>query len=107
MPSIQPVSKSWATLLEEAPKGSQVIWTNADAQAKCTRDPGLDFCAFQNENATKIGPDRYWAHPFGIVNEQTIKDKMSESVLGHVDKAYIKKNVYISALRHPKELYEA
>jgi hypothetical protein len=107
MPSEQPVGKSWAKLLDEAPKGSQVIWSNVDAAAKCRRDPNLDFCAFQNENATKIGPDRYWAHPFGIVSEQTVKDKMSEAVVGHVDKAYITKNIYISALRHPKERFEA
>jgi len=107
MPSENPVGKSWATLLAEAPKGSQVIWSNVDAAAQCGRDPNLSFCAFQNENATKLGPDRYWAHPFGIVNEQTVKNKMSEAVLGHVDQAYIKKNVYVSALRHPKERFEA
>jgi len=107
MPSEKPVGKSWATLLDEAPKGSQVIWSNVDAAAQCRRDPNLGFCNFQNENATKIGPDRYWAHPFGIVDAQTVRNKMSEAVIGRVDQAYIKKNVYISALRHPKERFEA
>jgi hypothetical protein len=80
-----------------------VIWTNRDAQQQCAKDKSLDFCAFQNENATKLGPDRYWAHPFGTVNEQTIKDEMSKSVIGRVSKDYIAKNIFISALRHPKE----
>jgi hypothetical protein len=101
--SEKPVNKSWAKLLAEAPVGSQVIWTNADAQRKCVKDPSLDFCAFQNENATKLGPDRYWAHPFGIVTEQQVKDKMSEAVIGRVSKTYIAQNIFISALRHPKE----
>jgi hypothetical protein len=103
LPSEQPAGKSWATLLTEAPIGSQVIWTNRDAQQQCAKDKSLDFCAFQNENATKLGPDRYWAHPFGTVNEQTIKDEMSKSVLGRVSRDYIAKNIFISALRHPKE----
>ena len=103
MPSEKPVNKPWAKLLEEAPVGSQVIWTNVDAQKKCAKDKDLSFCAFQSENATKLGPDRYWAHPFGIVTEQQIKDKMSEAVIGRVSKDYIQQNVFISALRHPKE----
>ncbi len=103
LPSEQPAGKSWATLLTEAPIGSQVIWTNRDAQQQCAKDKSLDFCAFQNENATKLGPDRYWAHPFGTVNEQTIKDEMSKSVIGRVSKDYIAKNIFIPALRHPKE----
>ena len=102
-PTKVPVQKSWKALLDEAPPGSQVIWSNADARRKCAKDNALDFCDFINENATKLGPDRYWAHPFGVVSEQEVKDKMSEAVIGRVDKQYIAQNIFISALRHPKE----
>jgi Domain of unknown function (DUF4157)/Lysine-specific metallo-endopeptidase len=102
-PTRIPVQKSWKALLDEAPPGSQVIWTNEDARRKCAKDNALDFCDFISENATKLGPDRYWAHPFGVVSEQEVKDKMSEAVIGRVSKQYIAQNIYISALRHPKE----
>jgi hypothetical protein len=88
----------------------------------------LRFCAYANENVTKLGPDTYSAHPFGVVNEQAIKEGIVRPVMEHdakltpdfrklqeekreayvksyVDtrlKAYLEKNVFISAIRFPK-----
>ena len=109
------VNKTWAQLLKEAPPGSQVIWTNQDAVNKCSKDKGLGFCAFQNENTTKlVGVDKFGAHPFGTVSsESEITNEMARAVLDDEKKesdpkatdaevqAYIKKYIYISAIRHP------
>jgi hypothetical protein len=103
-----PSGKSWTQLLAEAPKGSQVIFTNQDAAKKCgsateERRAELGFCAFVNENTTKLGPDKYWAHPFGVKNEAEIKKMMAEAVVGTATPQYIDKNIYISAIRYPRE----
>lgn len=98
-----PAGKSWAQVLDQAPVGSQIIWTNADAVAKCTKNPGLDFCGYMNENATKLGPDQYSAHPFGgSKSEKEIVQAMAEAVVSPVPPGYIKKNIYISAIRYSK-----
>ncbi len=94
---------SWRTLLENAPVGSQVIWTNEEAKNRCAKDPGLGFCNYANENTTKLGRDRYAAHPFGITDEKTIKHEMAKAVVGDkIPPGYIEKNIYISAIRVPK-----
>ena len=109
------VNKTWAELLKDAPPGSQVIWTNQDAVNKCAKDPSLNFCAFQNENTTKlVGTDRFGPHPFGTVfSEAQVIDAMARAVLDDGKKAndpkataaevqaYIKKYIYISTIMHP------
>ena len=91
-------------LLDEAPVGSQVIFTNADAQKKCLAIPRPNFCDYENENTTKLGRGRFFAFPFGDRNEKFIVDEMVKAVLGDgtVPSDYIEKNIYISAIRHPK-----
>jgi len=124
------IKKTWAELLAEAPVGSQVIWSNIEAIGRCTKDPKLDFCAYQNENATKLGPDSYSAHPFGVQSEEYIRNGVASAVLeydakqttaykklaedkqeafvkDYVDKrlkAYLDKNIFISAVRYPANL---
>jgi hypothetical protein len=101
-----PVGKTWDQLLREAPIGAQVIWTNKDTKAQCAKDMNLSFCAFINENALKVGPDEYSAHPFGIVSAKKIIDEISAAPFGgdqrRVKPDYVQKNVFISALRHLK-----
>ncbi len=103
MATKKPVGKTWEQVLEDLPIGSHIIWTNADAYRQCSRSPGLSFCeAWRNENATKLGPNQYAAHPFGVVDEQTIKMEMAKAVVGdHVPPRYIEKNIYISAATPP------
>lgn len=101
----RPLGKSWSEVLRDLPIGSQIVWTNADAYRRCTRNPSLSFCeAWRNENATKVGQDRYAAHPFAVIDEATIKLKMAEAVTGegHVPRGYIEKNIYISAAIPPQ-----
>jgi hypothetical protein len=100
----RPLGKSWSQVLRDLPIGSHIVWTNADAYRQCTRNPSLDFCeAWRNENATKVGQDRYAAHPFGVIDEATIKRKMAEAVMGegHIPRGYIEKNIYISSATPP------
>jgi Domain of unknown function (DUF4157) len=97
-----PSKKSSKKLLDEAPIGTQVIWSNFDATRKCVADRNLDFCeAWQNENATKIGPDRYNAFPLGEKDEASIKLEMAKKVVDPVPPGYIEKNLYISAIFYP------
>jgi hypothetical protein len=107
-PKKLPANKSWKQILDEAPVGSQVVFSNQDATAKCARDNNLPFCAFMNENATKLGPDSYFAHPFGVTDRADIEQRMARAVLG--DDAplpqvqqYIRKNIYISGIRYPQD----
>lgn len=123
----EPVKKTWTEILDEAPVGSQVIWSNFEAGKRCAKDKTLDFCAYANENATKLGKDSYSAHPFGVTNEATIRNEIAKAVLeydaqhtreyqilpdkkkeGFVDDyvkkrlaGYMDKNIYISAVRYP------
>jgi hypothetical protein len=123
----EPVTKTWAELLAEAPVGSQVIWSNFEAGNRCAKDKTLEFCAYANENVTKLGRDSYSAHPFGVTNEAAIRigiatpvleydarhtkeyehtadEKKKDFVGAYVKKrltAYMDKNIYISAIRYP------
>ena len=106
-----PVGKTWDQILETAPVGSQVTWGNQDAKNKCRNNPDLSFCPFMYENSTKVGPNEYSAKPFGIVTREFIEDAMAKSVLveenkpttSAAKKVYIKRFVYISAVRLPKK----
>jgi hypothetical protein len=97
------VGQSWRQLIDNAPVGTQITWANQDAKIKCTKDPNLSFCPYMYENTTKLGPDRYAAHPMGIVNEQTIKEEMAKAVFEGkpVPPHYIEKNIFVSGMRVP------
>jgi hypothetical protein len=98
-----PVGQSWRQLIDNAPVGTQITWANQDAKIKCTQDPNLSFCPFMYENTTKLGPDRYAAHPLGVVNEQKIKEEMAKAVFEGkpVPLHYIEKNIFVSGMRVP------
>jgi hypothetical protein len=107
------VPESWPQLLSQAPVGSQVIWTNFDAQKRCdqAKQAGTDlpFCeSWQAENAIKVGDDEYLAYPFGIINEERIKKELANATLKDLppqermpEAAYIKKFISVSLLRRP------
>jgi hypothetical protein len=97
-----PVGKTWRQLLADAPIGTQVIWSNKDATAQCSKDANLSFCAYMNENTTKVGDGKYAAHPFGVVDEHTIVTEMAKAVVGDpIPRGYIQRNIFISAMRQP------
>jgi hypothetical protein len=123
-----PIKKTWAQLLHEAPVGSQVIFSNIDAIKRCSTAE-LPFCAYANENATKLGQDSYSAHPFGVTTEDIIRTNIATAVLEYdatltpkyqqisednkkksfVEdyvkthlKSYMAKNLFISAIRYLK-----
>lgn len=99
-----PIGKSWATLLKDAPVGTQVTWSNFDAAIKCSGAGSRpSFCDFENENTTKLGPDRYSAFPLGIISESEIKQAMARAVFGSspIPSDYVEKNIYISSVRYP------
>jgi hypothetical protein len=98
-----PTGLTWKQQVDRAPIGTQITWRNTDAIKKCTADPDLNFCAYMFENTTKLGQDRYAAHPMGIVNEKTIKDEMAKAVFEGkpVTPGYIEKNIFVSGMRAP------
>jgi hypothetical protein len=114
-----PVAESWASLLKNAPIGTQVIWENADATRRCTqarlaRERGQDvkdpeFCkSFQRENAIKVWDDLYLAHPFGVQNEDAIKTALANAVRDTLPnppplESYIRRYIFLTVLRHPKQ----
>jgi hypothetical protein len=117
-PEKKPVGKSWAQLLKEAPIGSQVIWGNLDAQQRCREItlPGSEtgrnaaVCAWAYENTTKVGEDKFSAHPLGkltplgILSAKRVKEEMSKAVNdGRVPPGYVEKNIYIDGMRFPKK----
>jgi len=57
-------------LLAKVPIGSRVMWTNDD--------PNSADSDFENENALKVGPNLYSAHPFGILSAQELRKQMSD-----------------------------
>jgi len=97
------VGQSWRQLIDSAPVGTQITWGNQDAKIKCTKDPNLSFCPYMYENTTKLGHDRYAAHPMGVVNEQKIKEEMAKAVFEGkpVPPHYIEKNIFVSLMRVP------
>jgi hypothetical protein len=116
-----PVGKPMAQVLDEAPVGSWIIWTNKDVAAKVaaftarTQAGGTltvdeqelwnRIDPWENENALKISKDQYAAFPFGVVDEKTIVQGMANIVFepNPVPAGYIESNIYISAVRIPKE----
>jgi hypothetical protein len=114
------VGKTIAQVLDEAPVGSWIIWTNKDvtgklaafekrkAAGKKITDAEQLFIdriePWENENALKVGKDRYAAFPFGVVDEKTIREGMAGVVFepNPVPSGYITKNIYVSAVSAPK-----
>ena len=62
-------------LLDEAPVGTRVTWTNAAAPTES--DPAGRWWSFGNENAIKIGKDQYAAHPFGTLSQWEIEYRLA------------------------------
>jgi hypothetical protein len=115
-----PVGKSMTAVLDEAPVGAWVIWSNRDVKAKIAafskriaagetlspeeQDLNDRIQPWENENTLKVGKDQYAAFPFGVVDEKTIVDAMAEIVFSPnpVPADYIEKNIYISSIRIEK-----
>jgi hypothetical protein len=116
-----PVGKPMAQVLDDAPAGSWIIWTNKDVTAKIrafsartvaggtlTADEQALYdriSPWENENALKVSKDRYAAFPFGVVDEKTIVQGMADIVFepDSAPAGYIESNIYISAVRVPKQ----
>jgi hypothetical protein len=104
--------KKMDDLVDEAPIGSHVRWTNTDAIVKCRipQNRSMAFCAYQAENTTKLDRNVYSAHPFGITSKEVIENNMAEAVFRDLKmkvseqekRKYIEKNIYISLLMVPK-----
>jgi hypothetical protein len=113
------ITESWSELLRTAPIGTHVTWSNLDAEARCKAaeqrrkiNPGFpdpSYCeSFQHENTMKLGPDTYLAHPFKIKNQAEIEAALADAVISTLDRkpplqSYIRKNIYISKMRKPKQ----
>jgi hypothetical protein len=90
----EPVKETVDELLEAAPVGSAVAWTNLNAK------PGDPF---RNENTTKLGPDLYAAHGFGSQNTFTraqIEKGLWRMTNPDGDAKQMKKFVFISRIEH-------
>ena len=100
------LKKSMRALLDEAPIGSKVVWSNVDALAQCNKSAwSLSFCNYANENTIKVGQDQYSAHPFGVVNEDYIRQRMAEVMFPGkpIPAGYINKNIFVSSIRRPRQ----
>ena len=119
-PTHIPAGPSMDKVLEDAPTGSWVCFTNLDVSAKLlqhgrNKAAGKPITAAQqafidrispwnNENALKISHDRYSAFPFGVVNAETIMNGMAAIVFdpAPVPAGYIQRNIYISSVANKK-----
>lgn len=115
-----PAGTSMAQVLEEAPVGSWICWTNADVTARLLAHEKLKTSGrpigtaqqefidrikpWENENALKIGRDRYSAFPFGVVTAAEIMQGMAEIVHkpNPVPAGYIAKYIYLSTIAKKK-----
>ncbi|MBR0774304.1 DUF4157 domain-containing protein [Bradyrhizobium diazoefficiens] len=100
------LKKSMKVLLNEAPIGSKVVWSNIDALDQCNKHNWLlRFCNYANENTIKVGQDQYSAHPFGVVNEDHIRKEMAKAMFPDkpVPADYIEKNIFVFSIRHPRK----
>jgi hypothetical protein len=115
-----PAGPSMDKVLEDAPAGSWVCFTNLDISAKLlqhsrNKEAGKPIAAAQqafidrispwnNENALKISHDRYSAFPFGVVDAATIMAEMAKIVFdpAPVPAGYIQRNIYISSVVNKK-----
>lgn len=88
-------TKSVDKVLAEAPIGSRIVWTNLDTRA--------DNTDFKNENAIKLGADRFAAHPWGEVSRKELElrlAKAAEPKVTSADDDYVKKHIFISRIQH-------
>jgi hypothetical protein len=115
-----PAGPSMAQVLEDAPTGSWICWTNADVTRRLAeydklKATGKPVSAAQeelidrirpwnNENALKIRHDYYSAFPFGDVGAAEILKGMAEIVFrpSPVPAGYIEKNIFISSIAKKK-----
>ena len=115
-----PVKQTMTEVLDAAPTGSWIIWTNDDvtrriadhkkrlAAGQTISDAEAELIAridpWNNENALKVDKDRYAAFPFGVVSEREIIRGMAAIVFGPdpVPAGYIEKYIHISAISAPK-----
>jgi hypothetical protein len=67
-------------LLDAAPIGAQVIFTNAAAPTESGTPRG--WWSFGNENTLKVGDNQYAAHPMGTLSREEIECRLA--AFGHV-----------------------
>lgn len=101
-----PTKKPMKDLLDKAPISSHVEWRNWDAVGKCGKKPRPAFCDIEIQHTIKAGKDQYIAHPFGILDERTLKFEMAKAVVGEklASDDYIRKNIYVASIRYPVEM---
>ena len=97
-----PMAKSMEALAIEAPIGSLIAFSSKVLRERCAADSSPDYCAFQNENTIKLGPDRYFAHPFGAVSSGRIYQELAEAAGATPSLPYYKKDIFISTIRYPR-----
>jgi hypothetical protein len=71
----EPSDKMAYQLLDEAPVGTRITWTNTAAPTGS--DPSRGWWPFGNENAIKMGNDQYAAHPFGTLSQADIECRIA------------------------------
>jgi hypothetical protein len=96
------LKKSIIDIALDAPVGSAVTFGSTDIQKRCAANPKLSYCDFQYEHTIKIGNDRFFAHPFGVVSSGKIFEEMAKVVGATPNLAYYRKKLYVSAVIYPK-----
>jgi hypothetical protein len=96
-PDKQIESKTIEQLVDETPVGGRVMWTNLQASPTS---------AFRNENAIKLGTDRYAAHGFmsslgkNVFSRKELELELAKLTTSTPDDAYIATNVFIAEIEH-------
>ncbi len=95
--SITQIMKEMEKKFEEAPYGSQVVFTNLDS--------GADGTAFEHENAIKMGEYQFIAHGIDLIPfvtrgkiEEVLMRKASHGQMYLSPDEYSKRNLYISQI---------
>jgi hypothetical protein len=71
----EPSDKKDFQLLDEAPVGTRITWTNTAAPT--LSDPAGRWWPFGNENAIKMGNNQFAAHPFGTISQDEIECRLA------------------------------
>jgi hypothetical protein len=95
-------TRSMEQIVADAPVGSLVAFGSVHIQNQCSAGVPGAVCAFQFENTIKLGPDRYWAHPFGVITQRTIYQEMAKAAGATPSEKYYRDNLYISTVRYPE-----
>jgi hypothetical protein len=93
-PGNKPVSKAADQLLDEAPIGARVMWTNVAAPSSS---------AFHNENTVKVGPDRFAAQGFAgqkFFSQAELKQKLADvaAPTKPASADYVSKNIFLKQI---------